>query len=204
MAQQAAFAQIPDAVKRVRIAPVDPSRTTSPTYMHLFLPVYRSLSSSRFGKQPRRDNSRLRQRLEPTYRKVLCENRMARSGGHRTPCQRRFAPTHPLAAVVSPRLICADQLFLILYRELYYRHVYSRLQPDIDDRFHSYENSCELFNYLLSAFSLEVPSPPVSIMAFSQIRKKVLYRSSFRNSGCGISSMSLSINSSPSTSGARE
>ena len=48
----------------------------------------------------------------------------------------------------------ADQLFLILYRELYYRHVYSRLQPDIDDRFHSYENSCELFNYLLSAFSL--------------------------------------------------
>lgn len=47
----------------------------------------------------------------------------------------------------------ADQLFLILYRELYYRHVYSRLQPDIDDRFHSYENSCELFNYLLSASS---------------------------------------------------
>ena len=52
----------------------------------------------------------------------------------------------------------ADQLFLILYRELYYRHVYSRLQPDIDDRFHSYENSCELFNYLLSAFlSLHEP-----------------------------------------------
>jgi translation initiation factor 3 subunit L len=43
-----------------------------------------------------------------------------------------------------------DQIFLILYRELYYRHVYSRLQPNIDDRFHSYENSCELFNYLLS------------------------------------------------------
>ena len=43
-----------------------------------------------------------------------------------------------------------DVVFLILYRELYYRHVYSRLNPDIDDRFHSYENSCELFNYLLS------------------------------------------------------
>jgi translation initiation factor 3 subunit L len=43
-----------------------------------------------------------------------------------------------------------DPIFLILYRELYYRHVYSRLQPNIDDRFHSYENSCELFNYLLS------------------------------------------------------
>lgn len=45
-----------------------------------------------------------------------------------------------------------DPIFLILYRELYYRHVYSRLQPNIDDRFHSYENSCELFNYLLSKF----------------------------------------------------
>ena len=49
-----------------------------------------------------------------------------------------------------------DQIFLILYRELYYRHVYSRLQPDIDDRFHSYENSCELFNYLLSTSSIRV------------------------------------------------
>jgi translation initiation factor 3 subunit L len=32
------------------------------------------------------------------------------------------------------------------------RHVYSRLSPNIYDRFHSYENSCELFNYLLSQF----------------------------------------------------
>lgn len=49
-----------------------------------------------------------------------------------------------------------DQIFLILYRELYYRHVYSRLQPNIDDRFHSYENSCELFNYLLSKSPLPI------------------------------------------------
>lgn len=49
--------------------------------------------------------------------------------------------------LTKPKL---DPIFLILYRELYYRHVYSRLQPNIDDRFHSYENSCELFNYLLS------------------------------------------------------
>jgi hypothetical protein len=58
MAQQAAFAQIPDAVKRVR--PVWRKKkitirttsqlTTSNTY---FLLVYRSLSSSSFGKQPR-------------------------------------------------------------------------------------------------------------------------------------------------------
>jgi translation initiation factor 3 subunit L len=56
-----------------------------------------------------------------------------------------------------------DQIFLILYRELYYRHVYSRLQPNIDDRFHSYENSCELFNYLLSTCRpFLLPSPCVS------------------------------------------
>jgi translation initiation factor 3 subunit L len=66
----------------------------------------------------------------------------------------------------------ADQLFLILYRELYYRHVYSRLQPDIDDRFHSYENSCELFNYLLSAFFLAL-TLSTRIMAW-QIRRAVL------------------------------
>lgn len=51
---------------------------------------------------------------------------------------------------IVPYTTTSDQIFLILYRELYYRHVYSRIQPDIDDRFHSYENSCELFNYLLS------------------------------------------------------
>jgi translation initiation factor 3 subunit L len=54
---------------------------------------------------------------------------------------------------------------LILYRELYYRHVYSRLNPDIDDRFHSYENSCELFNYLLSAYSADaIPTAAYALL----------------------------------------
>lgn len=61
---------------------------------------------------------------------------------------------YPSRATDEQRLTFrADQIFLVLYRELYYRHVYSRLSPDIDDRFHSYENSCELFNYLLSESS---------------------------------------------------
>ncbi|KAG6816006.1 hypothetical protein H0H87_009498 [Tephrocybe sp. NHM501043] len=65
----------------------------------------------------------------------------------------------PEAEVIAP-LVNDDPIFLILYRELYYRHVYSRLQPNIDDRFHSYENSCELFNYLLNSegpVQLELP-----------------------------------------------
>ncbi|KAF9473472.1 eukaryotic translation initiation factor 3 subunit 6 [Pholiota conissans] len=65
----------------------------------------------------------------------------------------------PEAELIAP-LVNDDPIFLILYRELYYRHVYSRLQPNIDDRFHSYENSCELFNYLLNSdgpVELELP-----------------------------------------------
>jgi len=55
----------------------------------------------------------------------------------------------------------SDPIFLALYRELYFRHVYARLRPNIDDRFHSYEASCELFNFLLNSdgpVSLELPA----------------------------------------------
>jgi len=74
--------------------------------------------------------------------------------------EKYYAKTEwPEAEVIAP-LVNDDQIFLILYRELYYRHVYSRIQPDVDDRFHSYENSCELFNYLLNSdgpVTLELP-----------------------------------------------
>ncbi|KAE8538501.1 eukaryotic translation initiation factor 3 subunit L [Cryptococcus gattii VGV] len=56
----------------------------------------------------------------------------------------------PEAELIAP-LVGNDQVFLTLYRELYFRHVYARLQPTIDDRFQSYENICELFNYLLNS-----------------------------------------------------
>ncbi|KAE9408431.1 hypothetical protein BT96DRAFT_849521, partial [Gymnopus androsaceus JB14] len=58
-----------------------------------------------------------------------------------------------IAPLLSSNEATEDQvhIFLVLYRDLYFRHVYSRLQPNIDDRFHSYENSCELFNYLLNS-----------------------------------------------------
>ena len=69
----------------------------------------------------------------------------------RTTRQRRYATSSSIfKETLQASSSALDPIFLILYRELYYRHVYSRLQPNIDDRFHSYENSCELFNYLLS------------------------------------------------------
>ncbi|KAJ3008748.1 hypothetical protein NUW54_g3037 [Trametes sanguinea] len=112
MAQQAAFAQIPDVVKRF--------------IAHFHQAVL--------------DNN-------------LAEITVAYESGWNRLTEKFYAKTEwPEAEVIAP-LVNDDQIFLILYRELYYRHVYSRLTPDIDDRFHSYENSCELFNYLLSKYT---------------------------------------------------
>lgn len=56
----------------------------------------------------------------------------------------------PEAEVIAP-LVGDDQKFLTLYRELWYRHVYSRLSPDGEDRFHSYDNYCDFFNFVLNS-----------------------------------------------------
>ncbi|KAI0325128.1 eukaryotic translation initiation factor 3 subunit 6 [Cubamyces sp. BRFM 1775] len=119
MAQQQAFAQIPDVVKRF--------------IAHFHQAVL--------------DNN-------------LAEITVAYESGWNRLTEKFYSKTEwPEAEVIAP-LVNDDQIFLILYRELYYRHVYSRLNPDIDDRFHSYENSCELFNYLLNSdgpVPLELP-----------------------------------------------
>lgn len=87
----------------------------------------------------------------------LQEITLAYESGWNRLTEKFYARTEwPEAEIIAP-LVNDDQIFLILYRELYYRHVYSRLQPDIDDRFHSYENSCELFNYLLNSDGGPVP-----------------------------------------------
>ncbi|KAG9304643.1 hypothetical protein G9A89_020207 [Geosiphon pyriformis] len=66
----------------------------------------------------------------------------------------------PKADFIAP-LVNDDQVFLTLYRELYYRHIYSKLTPTIEHRFHSYENYCDLFNYILNSdgpVALELPN----------------------------------------------
>lgn len=62
--------------------------------------------------------------------------------------------------VVAP-VVQGDQLFLILYKELYYRHVYARVQgdPTLKQRFESYYNYCSLFNFILSPSDEEGPVP---------------------------------------------
>ncbi|KAJ8713363.1 hypothetical protein PYW07_013733 [Mythimna separata] len=58
---------------------------------------------------------------------------------------------------VAP-VVDSDHVFMILYKELYYRDIYARVPggPKPDQRFHSFYNYCDLFNYILSA---ETPVP---------------------------------------------
>lgn len=51
-----------------------------------------------------------------------------------------------------------DHVFMILYKELFYRDIYARVPggPKPDQRFQSFYNYCDLFNYILSA---ETPVP---------------------------------------------
>ncbi|CAD0200705.1 unnamed protein product [Chrysodeixis includens] len=58
---------------------------------------------------------------------------------------------------VSP-IVDNDHVFMILYKELYYRDIYARVPggPKPEQRFHSFYNYCDLFNYILSA---ETPVP---------------------------------------------
>ncbi|XP_014362150.2 eukaryotic translation initiation factor 3 subunit L [Papilio machaon] len=63
----------------------------------------------------------------------------------------------PDESEVAP-IVDNDHIFMILYKELYYRDIYSRVPggPKPEQRFHSFYNYCDLFNYILSA---ETPVP---------------------------------------------
>lgn len=54
----------------------------------------------------------------------------------------------PAAETISP-LVKNDPMFITLYRELYFRHIYARLTPTLAQRNESYENYCDLFNYVV-------------------------------------------------------
>lgn len=77
--------------------------------------------------------------------------------------ERHFKNTPwPEAVNIAP-LVQNDEIFLILYKELYYRHIYARVPngPTVHQRFESYYNYCDLFNCILSAegpVPLELPN----------------------------------------------
>ncbi len=94
----------------------------------------------------------------------------------------------PPAEVISP-LVDGDQQFLLLYKELYYRHIYSKLQPTLEQRIESWANYCDIFNLLLSAdepIELELPNQWIwdiideciyQFQAFCQFRSRVKNKS---------------------------
>ncbi|GAB1600003.1 eukaryotic translation initiation factor 3 subunit L-like [Argonauta hians] len=61
----------------------------------------------------------------------------------------RNTPWPEIAAVSN---IVEDELFLTLYKELYYRHLYARVpnKTTLQHRIDSYYNYCGLFNYILN------------------------------------------------------
>ena len=56
----------------------------------------------------------------------------------------------PSSETIAP-LVNNDSNFLMFYRELYFRHVYAKLSPSLEDRFASYENYCDIFNFVLNS-----------------------------------------------------
>lgn len=63
---------------------------------------------------------------------------------------------------VVAELVGDDTVFMILYKELYYRHIHARIQggPMLEQRVGSFFNYCNFFNYILSSenpVTLELP-----------------------------------------------
>ena len=146
MAQQA-FAQIPDVVKRVRVQEYFPVKShTEPRLPQFIVHFYQAVQENNLAEITVSYESGWNRLTEKYYAKTEWPEAELIA-----PLVNDGAYPHLFPPLVAYFLLRLDPIFLILYRELYYRHVYSRLQPNLDDRFHSYENSCELFNYLLSA-----------------------------------------------------
>ena len=56
----------------------------------------------------------------------------------------------------------SDEQVLILYKDLYFRHIYAKMTPTVDDKFDSFQNYVDLFNMLLGLDSndaeFEIPA----------------------------------------------
>jgi len=94
----------------------------------------------------------------------------------------------PPADSIAP-FVHNDTLFIILYKELYYRHIYAKLQPTLEQRFESWRNYSDLFNFLLNSppdLNLELPNQWLwdiieefiyQFQAFCQYRSKLKNKS---------------------------
>ncbi|GMH39448.1 hypothetical protein BSKO_07346 [Bryopsis sp. KO-2023] len=66
----------------------------------------------------------------------------------------RWPPVEEIAEFVDK-----DQVFCLLYQELYFRHVYARLRPTVEDRQQSWLTYCQLFDIMLHGkVTMQLPS----------------------------------------------
>lgn len=66
----------------------------------------------------------------------------------------------PSADQIAP-IVNDDKIFLTLYKELYFRHLYASSHPTVNDRIESFENYCDFFNLIIddkNPISLELPN----------------------------------------------
>jgi translation initiation factor 3 subunit L len=56
------------------------------------------------------------------------------------------------------KMLQGDTLVQVLYAEMYYRHIYAKLQPTSEERIQSYHNYIKLFDLLHANPTLELPN----------------------------------------------
>ncbi|KAK9832045.1 hypothetical protein WJX81_001814 [Elliptochloris bilobata] len=56
-------------------------------------------------------------------------------------------------------LVDHDHVFCLLYKEMYFRHLYATVQPTLEQRCDSWDNYCALFNVILSSnINMQLPN----------------------------------------------
>uniref|UniRef100_A0A0D6QWN7 Eukaryotic translation initiation factor 3 subunit L n=1 Tax=Araucaria cunninghamii TaxID=56994 RepID=A0A0D6QWN7_ARACU len=64
----------------------------------------------------------------------------------------------PSVEAIAP-FVDNDHVFCLLYREMWFRHLYARLQPTLKQRFESWDNYCSLFQVVLhGTVNMQLPN----------------------------------------------
>lgn len=73
--------------------------------------------------------------------------------------ERFFKGSYWPRAEVIAHLVDQDHVFCMLYKELYFRHVYASVIPSLEQRQESWKNYCELFTIILSSnLNMQLPN----------------------------------------------
>ena len=95
------------------------------------------------------------------------------------------SPWPPAEAIAE--FVDNDHVFCLLYKEMYYRHLYARLTPTLDQRIQSWETYCQLFGIILNRnVNMQLPNGWLwqmidefiyQFQSFCQFRAKLFQRS---------------------------